>query len=316
VGWTPEGKQIRQTIGYFESKTEGMDALALHRVNPVSPRTNITLGELYKEWSESKYKHISKSTENNYRAAWKYIQRYEKAKFKDLRTSHWQTIIDQCAENNLSQSTLKKIKTVAVMLYEYAMQNDIVNKNYAEFITLPKESRKERETFSDIDIQTMFNYADTVKWVDTILIMIYSGMRISEMLELTKFNVDLEKGIITGGAKTEAGKNRIIPIHPKIIPFIKKWYAKNGETLICREDGKKISAKYYREKKYYPALEQLGIKKLTPHACRHTFASLMARAKVDTLHIQKIIGHSDYAFTANKYTHLEIEELKKAINKI
>lgn len=323
VGWTitknKKGeevpKQLCQTIGYFETKSAGMDALALHRVSPVSPKASITLAELYKEWSNGKYQHISKSTENNYRAAWKYIQRYEKATFKDLRTSHWQSII-QCAGEGLSRSTLKKIKTVAVMLYEHAMQNDIANKNYADFITLPKESKEERENFSDLDIKTMFDQASSVPWADTILIMIYSGMRISEMLELTKFNVDLEKGFITGGSKTEAGKNRIIPIHPKIFPFIKNWYEKSGESLICNENGKRMLAKYYREKKYYPALEQLEIRKLTPHACRHTFASLMARAKVDTLHIQKIIGHTDYAFTANKYTHLEIEELKKAISKI
>ncbi len=309
-------KQLYQTIGYFETKREGMDALALHRVSPVSPKNNITLGELYEEWSKGKYKNISRSTENNYRAAWKYISLLGKAKFKDIRTSHWQAIIDQCASNDLSRSSLKKIKTVAVMLYEHALQNDIVNKNYAEYITLPKETKEEREIFTDIDIKNMFDQVDTVPWVDTVLIMIYSGMRISEMLELTKFNVDIKNQIITGGLKTEAGKNRIIPIHPKIIPFIKKWYDKNGESLICRDDGKKMSAKYYREKFYYPALEQLEIKQLTPHACRHTFASRAARAKVDPLHTQKIIGHADYAFTANEYTHPEIEELKKAIRKI
>ena len=136
------------------------------------------------------------------------------------------------------------------------------------------------------------------------------------MLELTRFNVDLKNGIITGGLKTEAGKNRIIPIHPKIIPFIQKWYTKNGETLICRENGKKISSRYHREKYYYPALEHLKIKRLTPHACRHTFGSLMGRANADPKHIQEIIGHSSYAFTKDKYTHPYIEELKKAIRKI
>lgn len=121
-------KQLFQIIGYYETKQEAQDALVLHRITPVSPKTNIKLEELYKEWSESKYKDISKSTENNYRAAWRYIKQIEKAAFRDLRTTHWQAIIDKCAEENLSQSTLKKIKTVAVMLYKYAMQNDIVNK--------------------------------------------------------------------------------------------------------------------------------------------------------------------------------------------
>jgi integrase len=77
-----------------------------------------------------------------------------------------------------------------------------------------------------------------------------------------------------------------------------------------------MSAKYYREKYYYPAIEAIEIQRLTPHACRHTFASLMSAANVDPLHTQRIIGHSDYAFTANEYTHPEIRELRKAINKI
>jgi integrase len=308
-------KQLYQTIGYFEKKEDARQALQMHQFNPVSPKADITLKELYKEWSEGKYKRISKSAENTYKAAWLYLQKFEKAKFKEIRTNHLQSVIDEQAEKK-SRSTLEKIKNVCIMLYKHAMQNDIVNKNYAEFIVLPKQNKEEKDIFSDIDIKKLLDNAKDATWADTILIMIYTGMRISEMLELTKFNVDLKKQIIVGGIKTDAGKDRIIPMHQKIIPYIKTWYAKDGEALICNEKGKKMSAKYYREKKYYPVLEQLEIQKLTPHACRHTFASLMARAKADPLSIQKIIGHSDYAFTANTYTRANIEELKKAINLI
>lgn len=328
TGWTTvtatkgkrKGQEIRrqlfQNIGCFATKQDALDALALHRVNPVSPKANITLEKLYEEWSQIKYKNISKATENNYRAAWKYIQQLERATFKDLRTNHWQSVIDKCEEESLSLSTLKKIKTVVTMLYKHAMQNDIINKNYAEFIVLPKMEKSEKETFSDLEIKGMFDNVEKVPWTDTILIMIYTGLRISEMLELTKFNVDLENRVITGGLKTEAGKNRFIPIHSKILPFIKKWYAKSGDALICRDDGSKMSANYYRNNYYYPALEQLKLKRRTPHTCRHTFASLMARAGADPLYTQRIIGHADYAFTANEYTHPEIEELTEAIEKI
>lgn len=288
----------------------------MHQISPFSPQGDISLGELHKAWAETKYQHITKKTISTYQVAWKHIQHLEKEKFKELRTAHWQKIINSMNVAGLSRSSMEKVKILVGQLYQHAMQNDIVNKNYAEYITLPKAEKKEKSIFSDFDIKTMFEHADTVPWVDTILIMIYTGMRISEMLSITKFNVDLDAGLITGGVKTEAGKNRIIPIHSKIMPFIRQWYDKNGEALICREDGKKMSAKYYREKKYYPALEQLKLPKLTPHSCRHTFASLMARAKVDPLYIQRIIGHTDYAFTANTYTHPDIEELKKAISQI
>jgi integrase len=127
----------------------------------------------------------------------------------------------------------------------------------------------------------MLENADKVEWVDMILIVIYTGARISEMLKLTRFNIDLENQIITGGIKTDAGKNRSIPIHPKISKYTKAWYDKNGETLICREDGKKLN-----------------------------------KAGTNKTAIQKLIGHSDYATTANIYTHPDIEELRKAINMI
>jgi len=136
------------------------------------------------------------------------------------------------------------------------------------------------------------------------------------MLTLTKFNIDLDKQIITGGLKTDAGKNRVIPIHPKIIKYIKQWYDKNGESLICDENGKQITAKKYRIAMYYPALEAIGVRKLNPHCCRHTFATRAKNAGMDTESLRRLIGHSKYSFTADTYTHTDIDELKKAMNMI
>jgi len=238
---------------------------------------------------------------------------YEKEKFTELRAAHFQKIIDDNMDK--SRSTLEKIKALASMLYKYAMQNDITNKNYAEFVELPKKDNDKGEIFNDLEIQILTDNAET-EWVDTILILIYTGMRISEMLNLTKFNVDLENGIITGGVKTEAGKNRPIPIHDKIAPYIKKWYAKNGDRLICDSEGKRILPRYYRERIYFPALKKLGIRQLTPHRCRHTFASLMKRAGADDFYTKEIIGHSSSEITQKIYTNAYLEELKKAVNMV
>lgn len=162
TGWTPEGKQIRQIIGCFATKTEGMDALALHRVSPVSPKADVTLGKLYEEWSSVKYKYISKATVNNYKASWKYLSKHEGVKFKDLRTAHFQAVIDQCYKNKMSRSTLEKIRSVAIMLYNYALENDIINKNYAKFIKLPKIEKVEKKRFSDIEIKKIEEATGTI----------------------------------------------------------------------------------------------------------------------------------------------------------
>lgn len=313
-GWTEDGKQIRRIIGYYKTRAEAAAALADYWRKPLSPKAEITLGELYEEWAASKFTRISKSTIDTYKAAWKYLEIYKDVKFKDLRTGQLQKIIDE--NSNMSLSTLSKIKALATSLYDYAVSNDIIDKNYAQFIELPEAEKKEKEIFTDLEIKNMFDKVAEIPYLDTILIMIYTGMRISEMLGLTKFDVDLKNRLIVGGIKTEAGRNRIIPIHHKIYPFIERWYNKNGERLICYEDGRAMTPDHYRRSRYYPALEAVGVRKLNPHACRHTFASMMAKAGVDTFSIQRIIGHSDYSFTANHYTHPDIQKLKEAIEKI
>jgi len=314
TGWTEDGKQIRQVVGYFETSEEALKALVLYRENPTQLKPSITLGELYDKWSKSKFTKISNSTIDNYKAAWKYLSKLENIEVKDLRKAHFQDIIDK--NEDMSKSTLQKIKVLAVMLCNYAMENGIVDINYASFVELPKKEKKKKEIFTPEEIKILEENADKVKWVDTILILIYSGMRITEMLTLKRENVDLKKEIFTGGIKTDAGKDRIIPIHPKIYRYVEKWYNKNNEYLIFRDDGREFTANYYRRYIYYPTLEKIGIRKLNPHSCRHTWASLLADAKVDPKLIQQIMGHSDYAFTANEYTHPDIEQLKNAVKMV
>jgi integrase len=307
-------RQTYQILGYFEEKPDAIVALANHRVAPVSSRANITLGELYQEWSEAKYDKLTKSTADNYRAAWIYLSQHENVKMKEYRTAHIQRVLDKARKEGKSQSTLQKIRSVAVMLCNHAMKNDIVHKNYAKLVELPKMEKKKKGRFSDLEVKKLWKNVD-VPWVDTILILIYTGMRITELLTLTRFSIDWDKNIITGGIKTDAGKDRVIPIHPKIIPLIKKYYDQSGETLISK-DGKMMSRDYYRKFIYYRTLEKVGLPKLSPHVCRHTFASMMADAGVDPASIQAIIGHSDYNTTANIYTHKDIGKLAEAMQKL
>jgi len=177
IGWTPEGRQKRQIIGCFETKQEALDALAMHRVSPVPPKANITLEELYKEWSADKFEYLSKSTIDNYKAAWKYLSKYAGVKVKELRTAQLQKIITECYKNKMSRSSLEKTKALATSLFSYAVMNDIVNKNYAQFVELPEYERKEKEVFTDLEIEKIRKNADKIEWLDTVLIMIYTGMR-------------------------------------------------------------------------------------------------------------------------------------------
>lgn len=85
----------------------------------------------------------------------------------------------------------------------------------------------------------------------------------------------------------------------------------------AKRDGKKYRTDCFRSNIYSKALEQIdGVRKLSPHACRHTFASLLHSAGVDAVNIVRLMGYADYAVTANTYTHVNISEFKKSVDAI
>lgn len=151
----------------------------------------------------------------------------------------------------------------------------------------------------------------------TILIMIYSGLRIGELLDLRIKNIHLKDRYMIGGNKTKAGKNRIIPISKKTEPFIKKYYEtnKDKEFLIINSFGRQMQYSNYRREKFDNIMEKFRMDH-RPHDTRHTFASLMDSAGANKLCIKRIMGHSSPDITDNVYTHKTIQELIEAIDLI
>ena len=323
-----------EVIGYYATAQEAKDALEEYRRNPTT-KLNITFSQLKDEWKAIYYKNISPQLQANYDSSYTnscnpLIGEIKEMKFKEIRTSHLQQIIDFYASEHpgkdrkgnegiipaLSHSSLSKMKIFWNLLYEYAMQNDIINKNYAAFVSLPKQEKKQKSAFTDVEVSKIEKACGVVPNAELILIMIYTGFRISEFLGLTPFSYDKKRGGLTGGMKTEAGKDRFVPIHPKIQPYLDQWLAKKGQTIFCREDGSPMAPNYFRKYKYYPALEAIGVRKLTPHATRHTFATRLSSADARMEDITALIGHEDYSVTANTYIHQDDEELRKAILKM
>ena len=312
VGWktitkkdgTKKEVQQYEVIGYYEDYKTANAALTAYWKGGVKQAAALTFTDLYDEWSAVHFSNISMSTERQYVMAFKHFKSLHNVPFANLRTSHYQQIINK---SKLKKGSLEKLKILASTMYEYAIQNDICTKNYASYIVLPKADKKEKEIFTDSDIKKLWDNKDMFA-IDTILILIYTGMRINEMLKLTRFDIDLKNNTITGGLKTSAGKNRVIPIHPKILPFIQARYVMGERLFPFSYEAYRIS--------FDAALDALGIKNKTPHCTRHTFATLMARKGADAKALQKIIGHANYSTTADIYTHLDIADLKKEIEKL
>ena len=177
------------------------------------------------------------------------------------------------------------------------MQNDIVHKNYASFLILPKQQAVVKDCFSDLELKKIEQAVGVVPFADCILFLCYTGLRITEFLTLTRTSVRYENGaaFLTGGIKTDAGKNRIVPMHPKILPVLQEWMGKGGEAIFCRPDGRPYSAKYFREHCFKSALDEIGVRVLTPHAARRTFATRMSAAGVKQEDMFALMGQLDFS---------------------
>ena len=117
-------------------------------------------------------------------------------------------------------------------------------------------------------------------------------------------------------SKTENGLRKV-PIADKVLPFYKAWYeGSQCEYLLHTPDQKHFDYRNYYDSYFTPLMEQLGYDQ-TPHCTRHTCVSMLTEAHVDQTTIKKIVGHSGaMTLTERVYTHLDIETLVEAINKI
>lgn len=310
-----EDKVIQKyvNIGYYATRAEAMQALALYNENPYNVETSkLTFREIYEKFKEIKFNKISQSNINGYNLGFNYSKTLHDKIFVEIKTTHLQKVIDSC---KLSHGSKRKIKVLFNQLYKYAMQNDIIQKDYSNYIELKKDdSSSNRKPFSQNEINKLFKIENQAEFVDTILIMIYTGLRIGELLLIKNKDINIENRIMNGGIKTQAGKNRIIPLNKKILPLIQKRISEN-EYLITNAKGEKMKYDNYYKERFKPIMEQLEMKH-KPHDCRHTFATLMSNCDANEVSIRKIIGHSNYNITEKIYTHKDIEELKKAIDLI
>ena len=293
------------------------------RINPIPDGYNLTLDEIYESWSSKHYEKISKSAQNSYKAAWLYLKPYGQIKMRTITSRHIQAAIDDAVGKGRSLSTCSKIKVVASGLCQFAMKDDIINKDYAQFVILPEENKKEKEVFSEKEIATLWKFKNE-KAAQIILVLIYTGMRINELFSMEIKNVHIDKQYMIGGSKTDAGKDRIIPIHRNILPFVKQWVEENksGTYLLPNAKGGKTDVKNFRTRQFYPLLKRIGIlsddekPRLTPHSTRHTFISEMVRNSSKPEYLQRIVGHEQYNTTIDLYTHITNEDINSLISEV
>lgn len=294
-------------VGYYAKKSEALDALERLSGKDLTERYNMTFSDVFNEWKAEHYREIGEHGIESYDGAYKVFSPLYNKKFRDLRTADFQAVIDQYKDK--SHSTVSKYKQLASQMSEWAMREEICTTNFARFIKLQDAVKKEKEIFTDEDIQKLEkDGSDTAKIV---LMLIYTGMRIGELFSLPV--ADCHDNYVIGGEKTEAGRNRVIPIRKEGRAYFADFKARaTGELLLSGYAGQKVPANF-RKRDFYALLDKLKIEKKTPHATRHTFASWARDAGVSPEALQKILGHASYNTTANIYVHADADKLIAAI---
>ena len=275
-------------------------------------------------------------------------KRIDKVKLSDAKA--WLIKLQQ--EDHKSFSTIHTIRGVVRPAFQMAVDDDILRKNPFQFqlatvlvndaVTREAITRKEERAFLEF-IKNDTHYS---KYYDGMYILFKTGMRISEFTGLTLSDVDMEARTInidhqlqkTGTnvyidtTKTYAGK-RVIPMTDDVYEAFKNILAARPKLkvepmvdgysgfLCFDKDGKPMVAMHW-EKYFqhavdrYNSIYRVQLPKITPHVCRHTYCSNMAKSGMNPKVLQYLMGHSDISVTLNTYTHLKLDDAKEEMEKL
>lgn len=312
-GYDDDGKQQREILGYYETKKKALEALSNYNDNPYDIESSkLTFSELYEKWSAEKYAEISKSAVRTYKAAYSYCEPLYDKMLTEIRTPMLQDVVDYA---DVGATTRARIHSLFRLMFKYAMKCDFIKKDYSEFVTRPKISvEKERRPFTEEEISRLWQISEN-HYAKIILILIYTGWRPTELSEMTfKDGIDTDEMIMTGGIKTEAGKNRVVPVCKKIEPFIMHMYNKGYEAVSVDEKGEMLNYdKLYRRLKTFLSDYEFDH---IPYECRHTFATMLDNNDTNPKIKKLLLGHSSNDVTEKVYTHKTIEQLREAVNKL
>jgi integrase len=324
----------------FATYQEAYEALIAYNKDPYVFDNSMTVKEVYEAWLEEVTEKRLKNNLKMYKGAWKYCYITYDMDFRNVKVSHIKACLEDSKikmesgryagkEIGPTDATRRTIKSLWNVLFDYAVEHGLVDKNIARTCVVRVKPKRERTpghiAFTDTEMELLWKASDVDKYACMLLILCYSGMRPSELCELRRKNIDLVNDSMIGGSKTEAGRDRTIPIHHRIKPFIQKFYRESedvqSEYLINRIDPltKQASRLKYETLKYRfdKIVEALKLNSAhNPHDCRKHFVTQAKKYQLDEYALKRIIGHHIEDLTERIYTERPIGWLKEEIEKI
>lgn len=310
-----EGKQ--KPVQYFTTQVEAeifqadYNKLHFHRSLPAH---QITLAELYHRWLPAHTANTapSQSTLDSYSNSFKHLAQLHYDPVQNLKYVDYQKILDAMRKSGLSYSSLKKVRSLISLLEKYAVKIELINKCYAPLLSIGKNKAVHpHKPFTRQKINRLWKHSDA-PGVDTVLILLYTGMRVGEMLNLKKCDVNQRQQFLKITQSKTISGIRTIPIHSRIFPFIASRMNTHGEFLIVDDDGNPYSYARYCVV-WNQVMKLIHAQKHTTHDCRHTVATLLDNYGANEPAKKRILGHSGGDVTERVYTHKNLRQLRKCI---
>ena len=345
----PKGK--RKDISLREKEKEVEKAL---RNAVATSGGNMTVLELVQKYISQK-RGVKHNTQANYNFVINVIKKedFGAKRIDTIKLSDAKTWLIKLQDDGRGYSSIHSIRGVVRPAFQMAVDDDLIRKNPFEFqlatvvvndsVTREAITRKQQREF----LRFIKEDKHFCKYYDGIYILFNTGLRVSEFVGLTVNDIEFDKQrikidhqlqrtrnmeyeILT--PKTEKGE-RYVPMkedvadcfrriiqnrkHPKIEPMIDGY---SGFLFLDKNDMPMVALhweKYFQHiREKYNSIYKVQMPPITPHVCRHTFCSNMAKSGMNPKTLQYIMGHSDIGVTLNTYTHLQFEDALEEMKKV
>lgn len=331
VGWrvpddaTKKPIPVKRTKSGFLSKKEAIRYLPELFRTDSSEIIQITLDAMYKEWERAYGSRVLSKTMDGYRQAYSHFEALHVYNVNSITAAELQACMDAC---KAGKRTHQMMKTIANLLWKYAMDARYAEKNVAVNLYIGKGESVQRNPFSDADVKLIKNAIGTEPYADYVYCLCYLGFRPTEFLSLKKSDYHREDDIeyLIGGSKTDAGKNRTVIIPKQISRIIQQRLAVEDTDLlfpmVCHNRKgkftgyKQMTHNYFNNFCYKPLAEKLGISGKVPYSARHTYADKLKKADGDRKDKAALIGHTDYDFTQHRYQSTSLQDLDDVVKTI
>lgn len=302
-------------IGTYATKYEAEQALLKLSDKKITDAINLTFSEVYDKWLPEHSRTITAKGREGYEIAYKHCTALYDQTFRKLRTSDFQAVILAMEQASFSLSSCQKVVQLFGQLSSWAIREEITHTNFARFLTLAGAKSKEKRIFSQEEILSICNAESPAK--DIALIMLATGCRPNELFSAKLENC--KEDYFISGSKTEAGKNRVLPVSAigmeSYTHLLTTARENSCRRLIDAYSGNHTYANFAK-RDWKALMEEVGIPDVTPYSCRHTYATLASQAGVKPEILQKIMGHSDYKITVSVYEHPDLQAILEESKKI